>query len=146
MRLHRTCLIVLSLAATAVLPCAASAQDMSSRLQKPIVSGTGKAATSRGAPPPGLPGADINKDRISPSDKVVSDLPPTDALFDAINRGDIASARDSLNRGADFNARNVLGLTPLDQSIDLARNDITFLLLSLLVMVSERTTASNCIR
>ena len=31
------------------------------------------------------------------------DLQPTDALFDAINRGDIAAARDALNRGADLN-------------------------------------------
>lgn len=131
MRPYQICLTVLSMAVVAALPQQASAQDMSTRLQKPIVSGTGKTVTTRGAPPPGLPGAAINKDRASPSDKVVSDLPPTDALFDAINRGDIASARDSLSRGADFNARNVLGLTPLDQSIDLARNDITFLLLSL---------------
>jgi hypothetical protein len=58
-------------------------------------------------------------------------MPPTDALFDAINRGDIASAKDAIGRGADLNAQNVLGLTPLDLSVDLGRNDISFLLLSL---------------
>jgi ankyrin repeat protein len=59
------------------------------------------------------------------------DMPPNDALFDAINRGDIASAKDAISRGADLTAQNVLGLTPLDLSVDLGRNDISFLLLSL---------------
>lgn len=58
-------------------------------------------------------------------------MTPTEALFDAINRGDLATARDSLNRGADLNGTNVLGLTPLDLAIDLGRNEISFLLLSL---------------
>ena len=58
-------------------------------------------------------------------------MQPTDALFDAINRGDIASARDALNRGADLNGVNVLGMTPMELSVDLGRNDISFLLLSM---------------
>jgi hypothetical protein len=58
-------------------------------------------------------------------------MAPTAALFDAINRGDIIAARDALNRGADLNAQNVLGMTPIDLSVDLGRNDITFLLLSM---------------
>lgn len=102
------------------------------RLQRgPIVSGTGESRPTRASPPPGLPGTQLNKDRVAPSERPATDMQPTDALFDAINRGDIASARDALARGADWNAKNVLGLTPLDQSIDLSRNDITFLLLSL---------------
>jgi hypothetical protein len=56
---------------------------------------------------------------------------PTEALFDAIDRGDIASARDALNRGADLNGVNVLGMTPMELSVDLGRNDISFLLLSM---------------
>jgi ankyrin repeat protein len=56
---------------------------------------------------------------------------PTTALFDAINRGSLNAAKEALNRGADMNARNVLDQTPLDMAIDLNRNDITFLLLSL---------------
>jgi hypothetical protein len=52
-------------------------------------------------------------------------------LFDAINRGDIASARDALNRGADLNGVNILGMTPMELSVDLGRNDISFLLLSM---------------
>jgi hypothetical protein len=58
-------------------------------------------------------------------------MDPTAALFDAINRGDTGAARDALSRGADTNAHNVLGLTPIDLSVDLGRNDISFLLLSM---------------
>jgi ankyrin repeat protein len=57
-------------------------------------------------------------------------MEPTEALFDAINRGDIASARDAINRGADMNGVNILGMTPMELSVDLGRNDISFLLLS----------------
>jgi hypothetical protein len=58
-------------------------------------------------------------------------MSPNDALFDAINRGDLATVRDAMNRGALLNARNILGMTPLELSVDLSRNDITFYLLSL---------------
>ena len=58
-------------------------------------------------------------------------MEPTDALFDAINRGDIGTARDAISRGADLRGHNVLGMTPLELSIDLGRNDISFLLLSM---------------
>lgn len=116
-----------------LLPAMALAQSATTdRLQKgPIVSGSGEKRAAKPALAPGLPGASVNADRVTPSERPTTDMQPTDALFDAINRGDIGSARDALARGADFNAHNVLGLTPLDQSIDLSRNDITFLLLSL---------------
>ena len=67
----------------------------------------------------------------APATRGATDLQPTDALFDAINRGDIASARDALNRGADLNGVNILGMTPMELSVDLGRNDISFLLLSM---------------
>src|SRR6202012_5975497 len=67
----------------------------------------------------------------APSSHAPTDLQPTDALFDAINRGDIAAARDALNHGADMNGVNVLGMTPMELSVDLGRNDISFLLLSM---------------
>lgn len=67
----------------------------------------------------------------APATRAASDMQPTDALFDAINRGDIASARDALNRGADLNGVNILGMTPMELSVDLGRNDISFLLLSM---------------
>jgi len=81
--------------------------------------------------PPGLPGARVDEDTVAPSDRPAAEMRPTEALFDAINRGDISAARDAINRGAELNARSILGMTPLDLAIDLARKDIAFLLLSL---------------
>ncbi len=90
------------------------------------------AQTKAAEPPPAaVPGARSRPDSVVPADRASADLPPTEALFDAINRGDIASARDALSRGADLDATNLLGLTPTELSVDLARNDITFLLLSM---------------
>ena len=82
-------------------------------------------------PPASLPGARARPDTVIPLKGGTSDLAPTDALFDAINRGDILSARDAINRGADLDSTNLLGLTPIELSVDLGRNDISFLLLSL---------------
>ena len=82
------------------------------------------------APPPVLPGTKAAPEAAAP---IISpaDLSPTEALFDAINRGDASAARDAANRGADLNGRNILGLTPLELSVDLGRNDISFMLLSM---------------
>ncbi len=82
------------------------------------------------AAPPVVPGTKPPSQAAEPSPTVVN-LSPTDALFDAINRGDLAAAREAVNRGADLDARNLLGLTPLDLSVDLGRNDISFALLSM---------------
>jgi hypothetical protein len=81
-------------------------------------------------PPPALPGA-APAGRAAPSYRPANDLEPTDALFDAINRGDIGAARDAISRGAELNGHNILGMTPTELSVDLGRNDITFLLLSM---------------
>ena len=81
--------------------------------------------------PAGVPGARAEPDLVAPADRIPTDMPPNEALFDAINRGDTVSAREAIGRGADIHARNVLGLTPLEQSVDLGRSDISFLLLSL---------------
>ncbi|MEO9190532.1 MAG: ankyrin repeat domain-containing protein [Acetobacteraceae bacterium] len=81
-------------------------------------------------PPAALPGA-AGKQAIAPPTRVPTLLSPTEQLFDAINRGDMDNVRDALSRGADLSAPNELGLTPLDLSIDLGRNDISFLLLSM---------------
>lgn len=89
------------------------------------------AAPAKQAPPPALPGSRAETIPVAPASKAALDLPPTDALFDAVNRGDVAAAKDALNRGADLNGHNVLGLTPLDLAIDLGRNEITFVLLSM---------------
>ena len=82
------------------------------------------------APPPAIPGA-VSSGTPAPALKSVADMSPNDALFDAINRGDAGGARDAMNRGAQLDAKNVLGQTPLDAAIEANRNDITFMLLSL---------------
>jgi hypothetical protein len=93
-------------------------------------------------PPPAIPGAQPDEDSaVIPPDRVAAEMSPNDALFDAISRGDLAAAKDSLNRGAQLDAHNVLGQTPTDASIDLDRNDITFLLLSMRGSVAS--TAPN---
>jgi hypothetical protein len=85
---------------------------------------------AQGLQPPALPGAASRSDAVAPATRIPTDMSPNDALFDAINRGDVAAARDALNRGAELEARSVLGMTPLELSVDLGRNDISFLLLS----------------
>src|SRR5580700_2321613 len=62
--------------------------------------------------PPSLPGTKAPVEAAAPT-MSPTDMTPTEALFDAINRGDTASARDAVNRGADLHGVNVLGLTPL---------------------------------
>ena len=82
------------------------------------------------APPPAaLPGTQSSTSAAPPT-TLPSMMDPTQALFDAINRGDIAAARDAISRGADVNAQNELGMTPIQTSLDLGHNDITFLLIA----------------
>jgi hypothetical protein len=80
--------------------------------------------------PPSLPGTKAPVEAAAPTASP-ADMTPTEALFDAINRGDVAGSRDAVNRGADLRGVNVLGLTPLELSVDLGRNDISFMLLSM---------------
>jgi hypothetical protein len=82
------------------------------------------------AQPPVLPGTKSASEPAEPTAAPTS-MSPNEALFDAINRGDLASARDAINRGAELSAHNLLDLTPLELSIDLGRNDISFMLLSM---------------
>jgi hypothetical protein len=89
-----------------------------------------KANAAANAPPPALPGA-VSTDPAAPSGHAALDMDPTAALFDAINRGDLTAAKEALSRGADLAGTNVLGEKPIEASIDLNRNDITFLLLSM---------------
>jgi hypothetical protein len=93
-------------------------------------------------PAPVLPGTKAAPEAASPTTSP-ADMTPTDALFDAINRGDLAAARDAVNRGAQLDGRNELGMTPLDQSVDTGRNDISFMLLS---MRSDSAGARNVAR
>jgi hypothetical protein len=101
---------------------------------------TGKNFTNREAEfpttpasPRALPGARVGAaPSAAPAERTgPSDLSPNEALFDAINRGDLAAARDAVSRGAQLDAPNILGLTPIDLAIDLGRNEIMFMLLSM---------------
>jgi hypothetical protein len=94
------------------------------------------------APPPALPGAGSSS-APAPLIHVPTDMEPNEALFDSINRGDIATARDAISRGADLHARNILGMTPLELSIDLGRNDISFMLLSMRAADDTRPALSQ---
>jgi hypothetical protein len=115
------------LGATTLAAPAAIAQT-----QMPLRNQAAQRAAQGVAPeraPAALPGATRP---TAPGPRVgTAGMRPDDVLFDAVNRGDIASAREALSRGADVDARNVLGLSPVELSIDLGRNDITFLLLSM---------------
>ncbi len=118
--------------ATGVLTAPAMAQSDFS--ESGIHSGAPKVPrpTTNSTPPPvAVPGARARTESVAPAERSAADLPPTEALFDAINRGDIVTARDAISRGADLDGTNLLGLTPLELSVDLGRNDLSFLLLSL---------------
>jgi hypothetical protein len=96
----------------------------------PVVKG-GSGISAPEPSAPGLPGARpanvVNKGVIN------SDLlSPNDQLFDAIDRGDTSAARDAIARGAELGATNQVGQTPIDESVALGRNEITFLLVTLL--------------
>jgi hypothetical protein len=79
--------------------------------------------------PAALPGADGGAVKADRNAAKVN-LPPNEALFDGVNRGDLPAVREAMNRGASLEARNVLGLTAIELSVDLGRNPITFFLLS----------------
>ena len=95
---------------------------------------TGRSTRSAPAPtaaePAALPGTRPNTGP-TPLTKPPSEMGPTEALFDAVNRGDAGAARDAMARGADLNGHNILGLTALELAVDLGQNEIAFLLLSL---------------
>lgn len=124
--------VPLCLAAAGVTPGLAQfsgggANDLGSASRRTL---RGPAASKAEPAPPVLPGTKAPADPAAAS-QAPSDMSPTDALFDAINRGDLAAARDAVNRGANLDGRNLLGLTPLELSVDLGRNEISFLLLSM---------------
>jgi hypothetical protein len=81
--------------------------------------------------PPALPGAGTTPGlATAPQLAHASTGDPTTALFDAINKNDYNAAQDALSRGADLTAQNPLGETPLELSIDLNHNSITFMILA----------------
>jgi len=130
---HPRARLLFLLLAGMVLSCPAWAQFGGGQAQGSIA--TGGAAARAGGPakrpePAALPGAQAHGGP-APLTKAPSEMGPTEALFDAINRDDIEAARDATSRGAQLDARNILGLTPLELAVDLGQNDIAFMLLSL---------------
>lgn len=117
-----------------LLPSAAAAQGMPGSSLSSVNNVGGRRLPHNVAKPEiqpdALPGVKTTAG-AAPMTKLPTDMAPTEALFDAINRGDISAARDAINRGADMNGHNILGMTPMELSVDLGRNDISFLLLSL---------------
>ncbi|MBV9251265.1 MAG: ankyrin repeat domain-containing protein [Acetobacteraceae bacterium] len=117
-----------------LIPLAAHAQFQTNTGLGNFTKQGGQAKPATGGkqepPPPALPGAASRAGSAAPPTQVPTDMAPNDALFDAINRGDIGAARDAISRGADLNAHNVLSMTPMEVAVDLGRNDIAFLLLS----------------
>ncbi|MFT8243746.1 hypothetical protein [Roseomonas sp. BN140053] len=112
-----------------LLPAFAAQAQLDSRPRGPMTPQQGPS-TDR-PPPAALPGlANRPASEPIPSDTPSANMPPNAALFDAINRGDMAAAREAMSRGADLEARNALGLAPVDAAVDQGRNDIAFYLLS----------------
>jgi hypothetical protein len=68
---------------------------------------------------------------------------PTAELFTAINANDYNSAQDAISRGADLNAQNSLGESPIDLSVALNRNSITFMLLAARNDSGDDSTANS---
>ncbi len=79
--------------------------------------------------PPALPGAGDQSLNTAPSVAKPQTGDPTVQLFTAINANNYNSAQDAISRGADLNGQNALGETPIDLSVSLNRNSITFMLL-----------------
>jgi hypothetical protein len=80
--------------------------------------------------PPALPGLQGRRAPAPIPGDANANLSPNDALFDAITRGDLLAAREAVGRGANIEATNVLGLTPIDSAVDQGRTEIMFYLLS----------------
>ncbi len=99
-------------------------------------------ADEQAAPPPALPGA-AGADQISASSVAIDNENPTKVLFSAINHGNYAEARAAVSRGADLRAKNALDETPIQLSVELGRNDITFMLLSVLHENRGVSTGAN---
>ena len=138
----RHVLLMVVSAGIVTLPLLLAASPAAAQL---VSSGSATAGASRrtvnapaGAPaaPPAIPGA--RPGQAAAPQRAPTDMAPNEAMFDGVNRGDIAAVRDAISRGADLNAVNILGVTATDLAVDLGRNDISFLLLSMRGAVAPR--------
>lgn len=78
---------------------------------------------------PALPGASIPAPATGPVMQKPPSGDPTANLFAAILKGDASAAQQAVGAGANLQAQDQFGETPLDLSIALNRTSITFLLL-----------------
>lgn len=127
-------LLVAAIVAPGVTPYALAQSSNPGAIQAPGFrpnQGAKPDRTPRQPAPPALPGSRAEPTAVAPAERTSAEMPPTEALFDSVNRGDLTGAREAISRGADLQGVNVLGLTPLELSVDLGRNEISFLLLSL---------------
>ncbi len=126
------------LVAGLILACAFPAHKAAAQAALPSPNSTGPVVQGgSGIAPaqpsvPGLPGAHQSNGPVNHGTINGDLLSPNDELFDAIDRGDAAAARDAIARGAELSATNAVGQTPIDESVALGRNEITFLLVTLL--------------
>ncbi len=129
-------LLTLVLLAAPLAPASAQPRD-----EEDAANAAGAAATAKKkklvAVPKALPGSHVESIDPAPLERPPSEMKPNEALFDGVNRGDIAAVREALARGAELETPNLLGQTATEVSIDLARNEITFLLLSMRGAVSR---------
>jgi hypothetical protein len=122
--------ILLAPALLSALALALPAQDAAAQMGTPSMVRPQTQPAPRVGPAPALPGLAARRAPAPITGDAATALSPNDALFDAINRGDLSAARDAVGRGANLGARNALGLTPLDAAVDQGRHEIAFYLLS----------------
>ncbi|WP_111399905.1 ankyrin repeat domain-containing protein [Humitalea rosea] len=113
-----------------MLPVLAAATPAFAQPEGPGIIRPNQAPAAANAPPPALPGLAARPAPAPIAPEAGAALGPNASLFDAINRGDIAAARDAVGRGADLGSRNLLGLTPIDAAVDQGRTEIAFYLLA----------------
>lgn len=135
-------LLTLAMLAAPLAPASAQSRDDDAASQPPPKK---KPAASV---PKALPGSHVEAQEAAPLERPPSEMKPNEALFDGVNRGDLAAVREALGRGAELETPNILGQTATELSIDLGRNDITFLLLSMRSAIGRPAsrTATNAPR
>lgn len=124
-----TSLIMSGYIALPILPITAQTVKSTNHHSKSIKSPHPAKNTKQSSNKSNQPQNNNDQDNQSTDDE--DNKNPTQSLFEAINTGNQRGVQDALNRGADLRATNVLGQTPLEMSIDLNRDRITFLLLSM---------------
>ena len=95
-------LLLTTIAAVLLVGCTATQHSADVKLSKPVV--------------------------VVPSPQVEANTEADNALIDAAQRGSIESVKQHLDAGADVNAKDNNGGTPLDVAIQLKRTEIADLL------------------